>query len=272
MAIILVSALVAPIIFRAVPRYRLLGIGLLVLSAVAGIHRLLSEPSLISGLFGVSPWMLTGLISLRYKLIPRLPALMLVLSATIATIGILASAYGEGGSTEWGGRFFHGLIPLVAPLAVLGLSDLVERLPRGERWVSGAAITVTAVALSLAGVRMNVLLRQRHASIAGSVTATASGTDSQIVVFTSLSGSGVSRIFWPLETREDIAVLSAPNLSQLPDLLADIPSNDSEITLASNIAPDLLDAFLAKTAAAEWRVQRVASQEDDLFNVVVLSR
>ncbi len=68
----------------------------------------------------------------------------LVLSATAGLFmaGTLATQYREGGSAEWGGRYFALAVPLVAVLAVDALARLAPRLPSvSRRWAAAGLVT-----------------------------------------------------------------------------------------------------------------------------------
>ncbi len=75
----------------------------------------------------------------------------LVLSAPAGLFmaGALATQYREGGSAEWGGRYFALAVPLVAVLAVDALARLAPRLPSVSRRWGAAGLVACSLLLAL---------------------------------------------------------------------------------------------------------------------------
>lgn len=72
--------------------------------------------------------------------------LLLTVTAGLFMAGILLTQYREGGSAEWGGRYFALAIPLLVVLAVDALERRAPRLPAQScRWAAAALVSTTAV-------------------------------------------------------------------------------------------------------------------------------
>ena len=77
---------------------------------------------------------------------------VLVAVAAIAAVGTLATQYREGGSAEWGGRYFAVLLPLVVPVAVAGLAAARDRLDPAVARQLGVTLLVGSLAMSTLGI------------------------------------------------------------------------------------------------------------------------
>ena len=72
--------------------------------------------------------------------------LLVTVTAGLFVAAILATQYREGGSAEWGGRYFALAIPLVSVLAVDALARRSPALPVGSRrWAAAGLVGVSAL-------------------------------------------------------------------------------------------------------------------------------
>jgi len=72
---------------------------------------------------------------------------------------VVATSYSAGGGAEWGGRYFHILIPLLVPASLVGLSRARDLLSGRDGMVATVAVLVVAVAPSVVALRSVVQLR-----------------------------------------------------------------------------------------------------------------
>ncbi|MCZ7631299.1 MAG: hypothetical protein M5U19_20615 [Microthrixaceae bacterium] len=92
-----------------------------------------------------------------------------MLVTLITSAGLVATLYSNGGAAEWGGRFFHLLIPVITPAAVLGLQRGVRGFPDPpdrvltQRLVAIACTLVVTAALSVSGLRAQGEIRAKAA-------------------------------------------------------------------------------------------------------------
>ena len=109
---------------------------------------------------------------------------------------MLATSYDIGGSAEWGGRYFHVLLPLAVPVVVVALVDALAPLDRRAAAGLVAALVVTGLATSATEVRVERRLHAGAAALTDSVTAAARDTapgdgGDPVVAFTT---PGVARL------------------------------------------------------------------------------
>lgn len=203
--------------------------------AVAAVAMLVDPPSLVTGLFAAFPLLVAGLIQLRRSdLSPSVSSesftsstssellSRIVLTTLITSAGLVATLYGNGGAAEWGGRFFHLLIPVIAPVAALGLERgaLVLPDPQGRvlsqrRIAIVCALGITA-ALSISGLRAQAGIRAKATdTVDGAIAYASEESDDALalVVVANTSPGGNSRAFW--RPADSIDVLTTIALEQL---------------------------------------------------------
>lgn len=255
MALVLLTSVAAPLVLRFLPRFRVLGTGLLVLGASAAAWNALSSPQLISGLLPTVPWIVVGLLSLRRRDLKGPGPAVILLSTGAFVVAVLATSYGFGGAAEWGGRFFHVGLPALAPLAVLGLIGLRECLPITARRVVIAALAVTALALSTTALRTNYQLRTESRQLVDLVAQTRSiAPESAATVWATIGSDGTPRILWQ-ESSAGRPLLTADGLINVPLLLSQLPRDRSQVKLITNLSGAArLDPILRKAAGKGWHV------------------
>lgn len=78
--------------------------------------------------------------------------LLLTVTAGLFLAGILATQYREGGSAEWGGRYFALAVPLIAVLAIDGLHRRGLRLPAVTRRAAAGGLVCCSALLAIGSV------------------------------------------------------------------------------------------------------------------------
>lgn len=140
---------------------------LLGVSAAAAIGLAVGPPHLITGFIVAAPVLVAGLVLLRPgDLRPgsagpadgcptgRLTTLRLCLAtAALTAVAVSALSYDNGGGAEWGGRYYHLLLPLLVPAGLLGLLRGRDLLPEDRRTEAAVAVAVIAASLSVLGIR-----------------------------------------------------------------------------------------------------------------------
>jgi hypothetical protein len=190
--------LLAVVTYRLLPRFRLLSLGLLVMASVSSVFLVARPPNLITGLIPVFPAAVLGLGLLRREDF-RLPEVSRMLATSLlVTFGILATSYGIGGAAEWGGRFYHVLIPLLVAPAVLGLSHARATLPKLQLRVATAALAVMVLAIGVTAVRSNHRYREFSRIIVDeSITFARESSDPPAaIVVAPLQVPTTPRLFW----------------------------------------------------------------------------
>ncbi len=160
----LLVALVAVLVLVAVVLVRRRGpagriVTLLVAAAAVSIAWVLTPPALVTGLLPAAPVLFAGLLLLgRADLdVPETRAGLSV--SALTALGVVATSYSAGGGAEWGGRYFHILIPLLVPASLVGLSRARDLLSGRDGMVATVAVLVVAVAPSVVALRSVVQLR-----------------------------------------------------------------------------------------------------------------
>lgn len=225
--LIFVAVLVAAVAHRLVPRRTLLPLALLICAAGMAIVQATQTPSLINGLLPAVPLLPLGLLLLRRVHFSDPLGRRLALTALLATPVLLLTIYADGGASQWGGRFFHILLPLLLPLSILAVWDAGSRLVRGEARVAGAAVAIITLALSTVGVRWNHETRDivgtvRQESV--SYALAAMPDERPLLVIALLELDARSRFFWRDLDRVDVLCLQ--RFQQLSNLLAQIETTD----------------------------------------------
>lgn len=270
MTLVLVGAVVGPLVFRFVPRLKLLGLGLICLAAVAAVLRATEYPDLISGLFPTVPWIIIGLIMLSRTDLAHPGSRMLATAVPIGLAAIVATSYGIGGAAQWGGRFFHVLIPLAAPIAVLGLLTLRSRVGRVEARVATGAIIVMTAALAVAGIRTNILFRNTNGRYGELLRTAAAEHHARLVVFVRKSGDGVPRFFWQLDP-DHLDVLAAHNPLEVQPLLGAVPADEHTVIVSTDV-PTSIIAVALKRSGSGWEITDTAATPDGSLEALVVER
>ena len=166
--------LAAGVLLRVVPERRRTAIVMLVAAAGLAILRQFAPVGMVSGLVAAFPAMVLGLMFLRRK-DTRSEVLRLCLgSATVAGLAIWVTSYPIGGAVEWGGRFFHLLLPLIVPFSVLGLDRAIAAsgvlAPAGTtrniaRTVAISSLLIVTGSLSVLSLRTGADLRSASRTI-----------------------------------------------------------------------------------------------------------
>lgn len=252
-----VGVLLGAVVLRLLPRYRFAGVALLLLAAASGVVRAIEQPDLISGLFAAFPLLFLGFVGLWARDL-RSPTIRLLLGVSaLTTVALLFTIYREGGATEWGGRFFHVLIPLVTPVAVVGLHHLFGGGSLTERRLAWGAVAVLTAALSVSALRANVEYRRAAASIIEHVErfADSAGREDDLVIVSTLTPSGSARIFWrsAISNEPILSTLGMGDLHGALDTAAE--AGHDQVIVMSDVAPDMLSYLLATTLdELEWGV------------------
>jgi hypothetical protein len=125
----------------------------------------MAEPVLITGLVPAFPVLVAGLILVRRELMDRPAARVLLAGSVVGALAVWATSYPVGGSAEWGGRYFHALLPLVTPVAVAALAAALPSLGRSSARVAVAGLVVVSLALTVLEVRVALNLRLRAETV-----------------------------------------------------------------------------------------------------------
>ena len=126
-----------------------LGVSAAVLSMVAFV----SQPDrVVPGLLVAYPLAVfgIGLVDREYFRVPG--NLLLTVTVGLFMAGVLATQYGEGGSAEWGGRYFALGVPILTVLSVAALARRAPTLPVPVRRWAGAGLVTCSLLMAVGAV------------------------------------------------------------------------------------------------------------------------
>jgi hypothetical protein len=244
------GTVLAIVTYRLLPRFRVLSMGLLLMAAGAAVVLAAGDPDLISGLLPVFPAAVVG-IGLLERLDFRQPVVLRVLATSaLVAAGILATTYGSGGGVEWGGRFFHVLIPFLVAPAVLGISHARTSLPAMQYRVAGVALLVMVVALGSVAVRTNRESRVFARTIVdGTMTFVEErgGKPTPALAVAPLGASGAGRLFW-MQLGEGQEVIAPISIGAMHGVIRDAAASGRDrIALSTDIEVSLVEDVLGST-------------------------
>lgn len=270
--LVLASAILAPVALRLAPRARLLGLGILVLGAGAATVRAISAPNLISGLLPTAPWLILGLLSLRKADFTAVESRVLAVTSLVATAIILATSYGGGGAAEWGGRFFHAVLPVIGPLAAVGLASLCAALPVPDRRVAIGAVSIMVAGMSVAAGRTIRVLHDETDYLRRAVVEAAQVSGSDLVAYAMVNRDGSSRKLWQLE-KDGISLLASPGLPGFKWIPDSLPAERDQITFLTDYpSKDFLEYLVSKTSHSRWTIERMEELPSSGLYAVSLRR
>ncbi len=174
----------------------LLGLGAVALTAVA----LVEQPDrVVPGLLVAFPVSVFAVGLLDRRSFDPSGRLVLTITSLLFILGVLATQYPQGGSAEWGGRYFALTVPVLTVLAVDGLARWSSRLPAIVRvWGSGALVLCAAMLSvgALASLGSHHRANQRTLATFASVAATTSPGDGGAPVVVT-AWANIARLAWP---------------------------------------------------------------------------
>lgn len=200
MLVALVSLVCGAWLIRTKPAERGLIRFCAVLGAVAVLTRMLvGPPSTIPGLAMAFPAGVAAAVLLRRRHLTGFVTPFLLLTSAVYALGVLATQYANGGGAEWGGRYFHLVLPLVVPVLVLALRDGGRALDRRTWRTVLASLAAVSIALGVMVLRTHHHNRYFTAAVVqeiADVSDLAADADSQAgpVVITNMEHLG--RLAW----------------------------------------------------------------------------
>lgn len=262
-AMVLALALVifGSLLLRLLPAHPVLSLAMFITAAAATAMHLLEPQDLISGLFAATPLLLAGMFLLPPLSQWSFPIPILVGATLITTIVITWTTYSAGGATEWGGRFFHVMLPFCLPVAVFSVARAVSSTGNWTARTVVVSLAAMSLLLSLSAVRVSMRFHN-------SSRAVVKGTEAFIrehgmagdtlVVHAPLSPSGSARIFWEV-VHDGAPVIATHNLGELVELLPTIKkSGRNRFVIVTTVDKSVLNFAIRQSGIqSEWEVQDV---------------
>jgi hypothetical protein len=129
-------------------------------AALAALAALVTGPDqLVPGLVVTLPLAVAGVLLLRPDQLRSPAAALAAGTFALFAVAVLATQYPQGGSGEWGGRYFALGLPLLVPLALAGLATQGARIDRVAAHTGAAALAVCTAVVSVMAVAS---LRSNH--------------------------------------------------------------------------------------------------------------
>lgn len=263
----LIATVLAAVVVKVAPRRWLLPLTLTVVSTLGLVVQQMGTPWMVTGLAATFPLLPAGLILLhRHDLVGPMVVRNLGV-AGLTVLAVTATTYSEGGAAEWGGRFYHLVIPLLVPVVVLGLHRGYSALDPTPARVIAASVLLGALLTSLIGLRYIAHARHQYRATidatAAFVTRTTSTDHSAapgrrpVVVVVPGLGGGMRRMYWesgrPYDTLYDGDSLNA-------DRFIDRLRQDGypAVTVVTNLTgADLAILDTAPPQGARWGARRI---------------
>lgn len=152
---LLVLGLVALVVGAVLWRRRRVAPGAAALAVGAGLYvaAAMTAPSgAVPGLVMAFPLLAVGAVLADRDVVATTSRQVVVATALLCALAVLATQYSFGGGVEWGGRFFAFLVPLAAPVAVASVARVVADLGWRSPPVRVGVGALGVVALALAAM------------------------------------------------------------------------------------------------------------------------
>lgn len=271
-ALTALATLLGAIALRLMPRRPLLGTALVVMAAASAIAAFAQPPFLIAGFVPAFPICMLGLVFLKRRDLLQREITMLLSTVALSTIVIVSTTYGDGGATQWGGRFFHVLLPIITPLVALGLLQLLELVARPYGRVTITAAAIMTAAISALSLHTQIELRSTIQQIVEETDLALSHAESEgakpLGIVALFSADGTSRAFW--DSRDRLEIVRANHIAQLGPMIyrADTTGYNRVVVLSTRDAATL-ELFIGKALQKlRWQVVRSEAVGDTGYLVI----
>lgn len=127
-------------------------------SVAGSVFLVFAAPILISGLFAAMPILVAGLVVFRGQDVDRRVAGLIVASSVAFLVAVFVTQDSYGGGVQWGGRYLMLAVPILVPVALVSLRQLVVAAPS----VRSLVVVVLAIASIAMTYDSAVVLRTGH--------------------------------------------------------------------------------------------------------------
>ncbi len=200
---------------------------LAVVGAVLGVTKFLADPAVvIPGMIFAFPVMAFGVLTMRRSIASGVGAVLLVASAVFA-VGVAATQYREGGSAEFGGRYFAVALPFIAPLLFAAIVDRLSTVSHAARQrlvVAVALVSITTICSGLLGLAGS----QNHSAdlvAAVDVTMNELADDTGLPAVVLTTQNPVGRFVWDQQDDGVILLVAADELDDFATRLERVGTN-----------------------------------------------
>lgn len=209
----------------------------LLIAAVSAVVGAIIHESLISGILAAFPLLGLSLFWIQRRDIDSPDTSLVILTLVISTTGLLMTIYSDGGAQQWGGRFFHILVPLLCPLIVIFLARMMYSVQRFDRILVAGVLIVLLMSYSFLSLRMNAYRRDvtrdmvadtivfldehwpypYELSLDGNHEGSFGDANRPTVIFVRSTYDGFTRMAW--QHTEGLELLTANGKARFPEVL-----------------------------------------------------
>lgn len=141
------------------------------------VLRALLQWGAVPGLLVAFPVGVAGLVLVSRVQLHSTSVRLLLGASAIFGLGVAATQYPSGGHTEWGGRYFALVIPLLGAIAAVGLVSWLQRLPERRARIVTGSLVASALALGVLAARTVESSHERNRQRSDRVLAAAAELD-----------------------------------------------------------------------------------------------
>ena len=123
----------------------------------------------VPGLFVAFPLLGVGLALLGRRQFGLSGVPFVVGVVAVYSLGVIITQHSVGGSTDWGGRYFHLVLPSLVPVLLLAVADARHRLGHDTARRALAAVLLGSIAMGLFAVRSSQAIRTDSAEVVAAV-------------------------------------------------------------------------------------------------------
>jgi MFS family permease len=225
--------------------------------------RLLGDPAAVPGLFAAFPLLAAGLLLLTADHLRRPPVTFMAVTSGVFVAAVLATQYEDGGGAQWGFRYAAVALPLLVPLAFLGLAEARDRLDPTTSVIATRLVAVLCVGAF--GLALRTLHADHGATVhaIGAITDVVEDSDRPVVV---TYDPAVGRLAWSSILDGQDWVLAEPG--EMTSFAERLTRDGGDVVFVTYDADRELDAF----ARTHEVVERLPASPSGDLEVVRLVR
>ena len=134
--------------------------GLAAAGAAAAVVRLFLPLDLVTGLLIAAPLIVGAALCVPRQRWADPATKIVAVTASLTVAAVVATQHERGGTGEWGGRYFHVVLPLICVLAVVSMDWLVAHRPAARTVVTCGLVVCAA----FSGMSLREAARGRHSA------------------------------------------------------------------------------------------------------------
>ncbi|NNE74492.1 MAG: hypothetical protein HKN26_12570 [Acidimicrobiales bacterium] len=241
---------------RREPNARLFGRLAVVGASLAAARFALDRETVVPGLAMAFPLLPIGVVALRPRHVAKPVGRIVALTSILFAGAVLLTQYDQGGTAEFGGRYFAVMLPALVPVLVVALADVGSAAPVDARvaWRVGVGVMAAAtVSMGLFGLHASkARVSQLVAAERSAVQTVMAETGEPAVVLSTVNA--VSRWSWDLYADTRWLIVAEEDLAATATSL-DRAGVSKFVVVGWGIDPDVtetLGAFERSDRTVAW--------------------